>query len=423
MEKINNCEMKPLTDKQDDLFNISTNEKFKNFDWEMYIVLNKGLSFLKTKEEAWLDWMNNGEKDNRFFCTMNKLDHEKISFSLLYDSFDWKYYIEYYNEISIKNIPDKISAWNYWVKIGRKNNHRFFKLPQKKKILYENFDWVTYVTLNEDLNYMDRNKAWAHWVSYGREENRSFSRINNTCIHRARFGNLFFINMAFHFIAIKDNLNITYKYYKQFKELGIQFFIGEKTYEDDKYISDVDFLSIIQGEEKLKKNIVIDIKNFFCQTKDFCFFIKENFNKVFKESVIKKNIFKDRYNDNNDVFLHVRLGDVTNEKCKIGNFLYYDSILSKLSFEKGYISSDSIDDDVCKMLIKRYNLQVIDFGEVSTIMFATTCKHLMLSGGTFSWLLGFLAFYSKTIYYPARKNTWYDDIFVFDEWIPVKIRE
>ena len=415
MKKKIDFEILPLTYKDDSLLN----EKYKNFDWERYIILNKELDFLKTKEETWAHWI----KSKKHVYKIRKFDNKKKLFALLYEGFDWKYYIEYYNEIFIENISDKISAWKYWFEKGRKNNHKFFKIPQKEKILYENFDWVTYITLNEDLNYMDRNKAWAHWVSYGQQENRPFSRINNTCIHRARFGNLFFINMAFHFIAIKNNLKISYKYYKQFKDLGIQFFVGEKTYKEDKYISDADFFSIIKQGMKLEKNIVIDIKNFFCQTKEFCFFMRESFQTVFKESVVKKNIFNNRYNDNSDVFLHVRLGDVANEKYKAENLSYYDNILSKLVFDKGYISSDSIDDDVCKILIEKYNLQIIDFCEISTIMFATTCKYLLLSGGTFSWLIGFLAFYSDAVYYPKRKNTWYDDIFVFDEWIPIVIPE
>jgi hypothetical protein len=65
-------------------------------------------------------------------------------------------------------------------------------------------------------------------------------------------------------------------------------------------------------------------------------------------------------------------------------------------------------------------LEVIDLDEVKTIMFASTCKNIILSGGTFSWLMGFLAFYSEKIYYPKIKNTWYDDIFVFNDWVQVK---
>jgi hypothetical protein len=49
-------------------------------------------------------------------------------------------------------------------------------------------------------------------------------------------------------------------------------------------------------------------------------------------------------------------------------------------------------------------------------MFASTCNHIVLSGGTFSWLIGFLAFFSKSIYYPRIKNKWYGDIFIFPHW-------
>jgi len=54
-------------------------------------------------------------------------------------------------------------------------------------------------------------------------------------------------------------------------------------------------------------------------------------------------------------------------------------------------------------------------------MFASTCNNLILSGGTFSWLIGFLAFYSKNIYYPLdNKNKWYGDIFIFPEWTGIE---
>uniref|UniRef100_A0A6C0B9Y9 Uncharacterized protein n=1 Tax=viral metagenome TaxID=1070528 RepID=A0A6C0B9Y9_9ZZZZ len=338
-----------------------------------------------------------------------------------YENFDWNYYINYYNDLSKKDICDKYTAWQHWNKIGKKEGRYLFKLPTREKYTFEKFDWISYITINDDLINMTRNEAWDHWRKHGISENRPLSRINNTCIHRARFGNLFFINMAYHFIALKNNAKISYKYYKKFKELGICFFIGEKTYDKEIYLSDNAFYPLIQSGEILEKNIVIDINNFFCQTKEFCFFIREQFNKVFKESIIKKNIFKDRYNNNRDIFLHIRLGDVKNENDKQNTFLYYDKILSSTDFEIGYISSDSIYDDICKSLIDKYNLQIIDFCEVSTIMFASTCRNIILSGGTFSWLIGFLAFYSDKIYYPQKKSRWYDDIFVFNEWVGVKV--
>ena len=121
---------------------------------------------------------------------------------------------------------------------------------------------------------------------------------------------------------------------------------------------------------------------------------------------------------NNDVFIHVRLGDIQDKWNN--SFEYYNSILEKMSFDKGYISSDTIDSEICVKLIDKYNLNIINENEVKTIMFASTCTNIVLSGGTFSWLIGFLAFYSKYIYYPMdKKDKWYGDIFVFDEWIGI----
>jgi hypothetical protein len=48
-------------------------------------------------------------------------------------------------------------------------------------------------------------------------------------------------------------------------------------------------------------------------------------------------------------------------------------------------------------------------------MFGSTTKNIILSGGTFSWLIGFLGFYSK-ILYPNFRCQWFGSIFVFDDW-------
>jgi len=49
-------------------------------------------------------------------------------------------------------------------------------------------------------------------------------------------------------------------------------------------------------------------------------------------------------------------------------------------------------------------------------MFGSTCNNIVLSGGTFSWLIGFLAIKSENIYYPELKEKWYGDIFSFLNW-------
>lgn len=59
--------------------------------------------------------------------------------------------------------------------------------------------------------------------------------------------------------------------------------------------------------------------------------------------------------------------------------------------------------------------------EIDTIMFGSTCKNIILSNGTFSWMIGVFGYHS-TIYYPdpKLKECWHGDIFVFDDWNKVQ---
>lgn len=284
------------------------------------------------------------------------------------------------------------------------------------EVTYEKFDWKKYIVINKlHNNIKNKQDAWYHWKNFGEKEGRPFSLINNSRVHHARFGNLFFINLVVHLICLKTKLKFDYKYYDEFKSLGIDLFIGDRTFEENLTLSDENFFLMMTEENEIHKNLIIKNNSWF-QTKDYCIFLNEYFSiEKIRGKIIKKNTFKSRYKMNNDVFIHVRLGDI---KDKGNNsFEYYNSILEKMSFDKGYISSDTIDSEICVKLIYKYNLSIINENEVKTIMFASTCNNIVLSGGTFSWLIGFLAFYSKYIYYPMnKKEKWYGDIFIFDKW-------
>jgi len=113
-------------------------------------------------------------------------------------------------------------------------------------------------------------------------------------------------------------------------------------------------------------------------------------------------------------FIHVRLGDIIDLNFYT-RYEYYDKALSQITFDNGYISSDTINHEICQKLISKYNLIIFNSNEIETIQFASTCKHLILSTGTFSWMIGIFGFFSK-IYYPTIKIKWHGDIFIFPEW-------
>lgn len=286
----------------------------------------------------------------------------------------------------------------------------------------DNFDWQSYINVNPDLlinNIYNKHTAWKHWQNHGLNEERPLCNINNTNIHNGRLGNLFFVNMVIHFISLKINLKCRYKYFDKFKKLGVHFFVGENEYTNDIVLDDSNFLNMIKNETNEKTNIIINNENWF-QTNDFVIFLNNYFEiPYYRNKIIKNNIFKKRYNNNNDVFIHIRLGDV---KEKVNNTEhYYDSILSKIIFDNGYIASDDIGSEICQNLIKKYNLFEVNKPEIETIMFGSTCNNILLSGGTFSWMIGFFAFFSKQIYYPFIENPWYGDIFNFKNWISVNL--
>ena len=286
-------------------------------------------------------------------------------------------------------------------------------------VSYLNFNWKNYIDINvnsdlKENNIVDKESAWRHWKNCGIKEERPLTITNNTNIHNGRFGNLFFINMAMHFIAVKYNLKCRYKYFANFQKLGIELYVGENEYKENKEINDKNFLDLIKSTDYTKTNIIINKQSSF-QTSEFVIFLKLYFNIYHnKLKIINSNIFKDRYEKNNDLFIHVRLGDIKKNVNNIKN--YYEKILEKINFDNGYISSDSIHHRICKEMIRKYNLHVIDKNEIETIMFGSTCKTIVLSGGTFSWLIGFFAFFSKKIYYPNIQNRWYGDIFEFLNW-------
>lgn len=240
--------------------------------------------------------------------------------------------------------------------------------------------------------------------------------MNTSVGTSGRFANQFFRNLVGHFISKNNNLKFEYANHNEFTKLGIELFdSGTNTYNDTLLMTDSNFFDLIKNSVVFNQNIQFDIYNYL-QTSEFAFFIKEYiYSDSVKNKIMENNLFKERYNNNNDVFIHVRLDDVTHLNP---GFIFYDSFLSNLEFNNGYISSDTIGHPMCLALIKKYKLQTIEKNEVETIMFGSTCKNILLSNGTFSWLIGLLGFFSK-IYYPKIKQVWHGNVFVFNEWTEI----
>jgi hypothetical protein len=234
----------------------------------------------------------------------------------------------------------------------------------------------------------------------------------STNIKYGRFANQFIRAMAAHFIS--KNLSISAAYPFNMKDfLGIQLNNVDNIIDKGNIIkidlTEDNFIDYINNIISLKDNTLLNLNNIFCQTKEHALKIYDFVNQdVNKGCIIKHNKYSDTmYGKNNHVFVHVRLGDVINNNPGLN---YYKEVLSKIKFNNGYISSDSINHPICSQLIDEFKLKPLSFNEIDTIHFGSMCKYIVLSNGTFSWLIGLLGF-SSDIYWPEIKKVWHGDIF------------
>lgn len=130
------------------------------------------------------------------------------------------------------------------------------------------------------------------------------------------------------------------------------------------------------------------------------------------------NPYKTRYLANNDLFVHVRLTDA--EQWSPG-IEYYVNMIDSIPFDNLFVASDDPPHDFVKSLLLRYATRsnIILLDEVATIQFASTCKNVVLSHGTFSSVIGYLSYFS-TVYYPEMKHISHGDIFSIPHWIELK---
>jgi hypothetical protein len=255
-----------------------------------------------------------------------------------------------------------------------------------------------------------------------------------------RFANHFFRNIAFSYISKQYKINIEYALPEYFSKMGFYLFTLNNQQSNDKIINDTinitntltvilndaNFFDYIKDSYKdtttnTTNNTTYKFKlapHTYCQTRDFTLFLYDQYyinssTSTEKQiSIINANCHKSRYENNNDVCIHVRLGDVPQYNP---GFAYYDNLLVSLNFTNGFICSDSPNHKIVIDLVTKYKLKLLIANEPDTIVFASTCKYLILSQGTFSWLIGFLGFFSE-VYFPKIKKQWHGDIFVIPTW-------
>ena len=228
-----------------------------------------------------------------------------------------------------------------------------------------------------------------------------------------RLGNQFIRNLAVSLIAEKHDLHVLYCNNHLFERLGIHLFSGKKFYNSIKVINEENYFSIYNDNI----NYNLNPNTAFFQTKEITNLIyKYLHSEQIKKRIIGKNPFNSRYSNNNDLFVHIRLTDVTDKNPGIN---YYSNAIKRINFDKLYIATDDKTHNIITDLIMLYpSLIIVDLDEINTFQFGSTCKNIVLSHGTFSMVIGYLAFFS-TVYYPEFNpdKLWHGDVFSIENWI------
>jgi len=233
-----------------------------------------------------------------------------------------------------------------------------------------------------------------------------------------RLGNQIIRNIAVSMVAEKHDLYVQYCSIDLIQEeLGIFLFVGEKKYASTVKLTDTNYFSILNASD-FSYNLFPN-NNYF-QTKEITGLLNTYLQRVeTKKNIMNKNPFQNRYNNNNDLYIYVRLTDTAQWNPGIN---YYLNTIEKIQFDNIYMSTDDKEHDIIKKILKKYPLcNIITYEEVNTIQFASTCKHIILSHGSFSGMIGHLSFFSQ-VYYPKFEvnKIWCGDIFSIEGWTKVE---
>ena len=249
--------------------------------------------------------------------------------------------------------------------------------------------------------------------------------FTSTTGNNGRLGNQIIRNLAVSLIAEKHNLKVDYYNKDLINKLGIELFTGSNIYQDVQILNDANYF-IIYACDNLKNNL--NPNDAYFQTKEITNLLYNYLHtEKIKSNIIEKNPFKERYNVNNDLFVHIRLTDAATWNPGVA---YYLNTIKTINFDNLYISTDDKTHSMVQTLITTYpTATLVDYDEIATFQFASTCKNIVLSHGSFSAIIGYLSFFSNIYYLEYEhhgyidhsKNIWYGDIFSIKNWIKMSV--
>ena len=242
--------------------------------------------------------------------------------------------------------------------------------------------------------------------------------MSKTTNDNGRLCNQIIRNLALSILAKKYDLYVEYSNYDNINnKLGIKLFVGNKKYNETVTIKNNNYMNYFNND--IKNNANFNFMKDYFQNEEITTILHKHLNNNMKD-IIEKNPYKDRYRNNNDIFLHIRLTDT--KKWNVG-IDYFIHCINCLEYDNIYIGSDNFNDEFIKK-IKTLYPTVIFFNNnpIKTIQFGSTCKNIILSHGSFSAVIGYLGFFSD-VYFKNEKPKWcHLGMFINKGFIPISLK-
>lgn len=204
-------------------------------------------------------------------------------------------------------------------------------------------------------------------------------------------------NLCMSFLAQKFDLYVDYSNHETIvNDLGIKLHKGIHSFSQTKSICNNDFMRFLHDISYNDCNL--NLNGDYFQEEEITNILYRHLNEeTNRNEIMIHNEFKERYHNNNDLFIHIPL---SNSAPYNSGLIYYmnaiSSVQSQSGFNKIFLATDSLEHPIVVKICENFeDVEVLELTDVQVIQFGSTCKNVVLSFGSFSAVIGYFSFFSN----------------------------